>query len=135
MYRLLDDLLIYMRDGICSIERFYKFRLLDAVTEQEDLLYEFENLQILGQDIRILKKECNLRKVTIEYNKLRQYGIVKSFFFRLNMRECKSRFENEEQETAAMQDAERVRGARLGKDSKRQGGGYLFRPRVKSCTV
>lgn len=88
IYRSLDDLLIYMNDGIFSIERFYSYHFLHDFTKQRDLQYEFENLELLGQDIRILKRKCNQRKVSLEHDKLRlrQYGPVKSLFLGLIQR-------------------------------------------------
>ncbi|SJM85110.1 related to Probable 26S protease subunit YTA6 [Zygosaccharomyces bailii] len=121
LYRLFDNLLAYMNDGLFRIEKYYKCEggLADALMGHKDLKRRFEDLQILGQDIRLSRRECNNRIDVLEQIRNSQSGMIKGLFRSRGTKKCKPRFEDEKQEKAAIAAAEKVRQARKDKEMKK----------------
>lgn len=119
LYKLFDNLLQYMNEGIFRIEKAYKCKggLKETIAENRDLKRKFEDLQLLGQDIRLSRRDCNNRIGLLE-----QIRNSESVFGKLRSRstkKCRPKFEDEGQETAAIEAAEEVRKARKVKELKK----------------
>ncbi|GAV53663.1 hypothetical protein ZYGR_0AK01650 [Zygosaccharomyces rouxii] len=119
LYRLFDNLLQYMNDGLSRIEKSYKCQggLRENALEDKDLKRKFEDLQLLGQDIRLSRRECNNRIGVLENIRNNQslFGKWRS----RSTKKCKPKFEDEKQETIAIETAEQVRRARREKELKK----------------
>lgn len=119
LYRLFDNLLQYMNDGLSRIEKTYKCQggLKENALEDKDLKRKFEDLQLLGLDIRLSRRECNNRIGVLENIRNNQslFGKWRS----RSTKKCKPKFEDEKQENTAIEAAEQVRKARREKESKK----------------
>lgn len=119
LYRLFDNLLYYMNDGLSRIEKSYKCQggLRENTLEDKDLRRKFEDLQLLGQDIRLSRRECNNRIGLLEH--IRNSQSIFGKWRSRSTKKCKPKFEDERQETVAIEAAEQVRNARRDKELRK----------------
>ncbi|CAR27671.1 ZYRO0D03938p [Zygosaccharomyces rouxii] len=119
LYRLFDNLLQYMNDGLSRIEKSYKLQggLRENTSNDKDLKRKFEDLQLLGQDIRLSRRECNNRIGVLE--NIRNNQSIFGKFRSRSTKRCKPKFEDEKQENTAIEAAENVRRERRDKELRK----------------
>lgn len=128
VHRLFDDLLSYMNDGLFKIERYYRCKdgLSNTIKGQPELRSKIEDLQILGQDIRLARKDCRNRLEILEKQENDSHGgvlgnIRLSGIWRNHSRKGRSKKNQDDQEeAAAIEAAEKIRKARKLEQQKKQ---------------
>ncbi|QLL32582.1 hypothetical protein HG536_0D01040 [Torulaspora globosa] len=120
-YKLLDDLLTYLQDGIRRIERYYNCRegLSTAVKGKGDLQVSVDDLQILEHDVRLARKDCRNRLEIIERQGQSGHGkgLSISSIWRSHGKKGKSKAEKEEK--AATEAVEKIMKARQLDEQKK----------------
>lgn len=120
-YKLLDDLLKYLNDGLYKIERYFKCKegLSSTTKTNSELQNKVEDLQILNEDIRLARKDCRNRLKILDKQERGGHGkgLGISGIWRSYSKKTKSSDSQEEQ--AAIEAAERIRKSRQEDESKR----------------
>lgn len=120
-YKLLDDLLTYLREGIRRIERYYNCGegLSKAAKGKGDLQVRADDLQILEHDVRLARKDCRNRLEIVERQDHNGHGkgLSISSIWRSHGKKGKSKAEKEEE--AATEAAERIMRARQLDEQKK----------------
>lgn len=121
IYKLLDDLLTYLQDGIHKIERYYNCRegLSQAVKGKSELQLKVDDLQILGQDVRLARKDCHNRLEIMGRQEQGAHGkgLSLSSIWRSHSKKGKSKADEEEK--AAIEAVERIKKARQLEEQKK----------------
>lgn len=121
-YKLLDDLLKYLNEGLYKIERYFKCKegLSNSTNGNSELQNRVEDLQILNEDIRLARKDCRNRLKVLEKQEHGSHGkgLGLSGIWRSYSKKGKSIDNHEEQ--AAIEAAERIRKARLEDETRRR---------------
>lgn len=128
VHKLFDDLLSYMNDGLFKIERYYRCKdgLSNTIKGQPELRIKIEDIQILGRDIRLARKDCRNRLEVLERQENASHGgvlgnIRLSGIWRNHSRKGRSKKNQDDQEeAAAIEAAEKIRKARKVEQQKKQ---------------
>lgn len=119
-YKLLDDLLKYLNEGLYKIERYFKCKESLSNTKGDlELQNKVEDLQILNEDIRLARKDCRNRLKILEKQENGSHGkgLGLTGIWRSYSKKGKSVDNQEEQ--AAIEAAERIRKARQLDETRR----------------
>ncbi|QLQ79458.1 hypothetical protein HG537_0C01050 [Torulaspora globosa] len=117
-YKLLDNLLTYLQEGIRKIERYYNCRegLIRAVKGQGELQVRVDDLQILEYDVRLARKDC-LNRLEIVERQDHGKGLSISSIWRNHGKKGKNKAEKEDK--AATEAVERIMRARKLNEQKK----------------
>lgn len=119
--KLLDELLAYLQEGIRKIERYYNCHesLSNACKGKGELQVKSDDLKIVGQEIRLARKDCRNRLEILgrQEQGSRSKGLSLSSIWRNHSKRDKSKVDKEEE--AAIAAAEKIKEARQLEERKK----------------